>query len=171
MTYRLAGAAMLAASAVLLGACANRVVAPPAQSVAHVEPMSAGVLPAHLADLTVQNESLPGQIRSATGSYATSIGFYSLRKTKLVEATLEVIKLSSSANWRSAGFRTSLVNQLSGSVPNQIDLDGHSVYQSAGSGSTEDVWFNGRYVLLLTIRSNYPTPRSLAESALALDLQ
>jgi len=165
------GTAVLVLTLAVAGAgCGGGKAPSSAQSRSHVASLPSGTLPSSLGDLTVQQEQLPSQIRSATSSYAKAVGFYSLRKNKLVEGTLEVVEFNSSADWASPTFRTAVADQVSGGVPDELTLAGHAVYQSPGTGATLDAWFSGRYLFVLTIRSSYSQPRSLTESALEMQL-
>jgi len=162
---------LLAALTFALSGCGGRTAAAPARVAARIKSISTTQLPEQVGGLDVQAESVPQSIKANTSSYARSIGFFSLRKAKLVEATLEVIRLTPNANSASSGFQTSLIGQVSGSLPEALTLSGHTVYQSTGTGATLEVWFSGSELFILTIRSSFPTPRSLTESALALGPQ
>lgn len=160
------------AGVVLLTSCsAAHVPVTKAPSAAPLNRISANALPSQVAGLDLQSEAVPSRISNASASYASGIGFFSLRSKKLVEATLELIKLDPQAQGRSKGFKTSLVNQVSGSLPTQLTLDGRTVFQSAGTGATQEMWFSGAYLFILTIRSSYTTPRTLTESALSVEVQ
>ncbi|MHB1923354.1 MAG: hypothetical protein ACYCSJ_01535 [Acidimicrobiales bacterium] len=129
----------------------------------------ASALPATLNGLRVQPESDKAAVSHADGSYARAVGFYSLRQSQLVEATLEVIELVPSTP-NTAGFRLSLVNQVTGGIPSEVRLSGHSVYLASGIGSATSTWFDGRVLFILTTRSQYSTPRALLEATLGVHL-
>jgi hypothetical protein len=120
--------------------------------------------------LTVSPEKLPSGISKNSETYARAIGFYSLRQNQLVEATLEIVHLGTNANWSSAGFQSSLVGQVAGGVPSTLQLSGHTVYEATATGSGMTMWFDGPYFYVLSIRSDYKSPRSLLESALGVSL-
>lgn len=165
-----AGAVLVVTMATVAAGCGGGTPSAAVVSGPHVASLAAGLLPSDLGDLQVQQEQLPSQIANSTKSYARKVGFYSLRKNKLVEGTLEVIEFNPSADSGSAKFQTAVVDQVSGGVPEHLVLNGHDVYQSPGTGATLNVWFHGRYLLVLTIRSSYSHPRTLTESALEMKL-
>lgn len=159
------------ACVVLAGAaCGKAAPAATAHRGAHIASLPVSALPATLDGLAVTEEKSPTGVSSDTGSYASSLGFFSLRKNKLVEATLEVVKLGRAADASSNSFQQSLVNQINGGVPVALTLAGRQVYEASGTGVGLTSWFDGRYFFVLTIRSTYPTPRALIEAALAVNV-
>ncbi|MHB1447238.1 MAG: hypothetical protein ACYCTI_09965 [Acidimicrobiales bacterium] len=166
----LATGAVLACVSLVSVACGKAAPATAAHRGAHIASLPASALPADLDGLTVTEEKSPAGVSSDTGSYASSLGFFSLRKDKLVEATLEVVKLGRSADASSSSFQESLVNQINGGVPVALTLAGRQVYEAGGTGVGLTSWFDGRYFFVLTIRATYPTPRALIEAALAVNV-
>ena len=135
----------------------------------HVGAIPSSALPASLDGLALQSESDRTVLTNTAGTYASAVGFWSLRQKHLVEATLEILKLSPTAP-QTIGFQTSLVNQITGGLPTEVRLSGHTVYLATGLGSGTSTWFDGSYLYILTTRSQFATPRSLLEAGLAMHI-
>ena len=154
-----------------LGAACGAGRAAPAHKVAqpHLGTIGSESLPSALDGLTVQAESDKADLGNTAGTYAEAVGFWSLRQKRLVEATLEVVKLAATTP-QTSGFRASLVNQITGGIPSEVRLSNHDVYLANGIGSGTSTWFDGDYLYILTTRSQFATPRSLLEATLAVHI-
>ena len=153
----------------MAASCGHAAAPVKATTAVRIGAIPASALPSSLDGLRVQSESDKTAVAHASGSYAKAVGFFSLRQSRLVEATLEIVQLLPSAP-NTSGFRRSLVNQVTGGIPSQVRLSGHNVYVAAGIGSATSTWFDGRVLLILTTRSQFTTPRALLEAALGLHL-
>lgn len=157
---------LLLGAAAALSGCGK--AAPPlGTSAREIGVVSASALPPRLDGLRVSPESILPKLKGSSDTYAKAVGFFSLRQGKLVQATLEVVQLIKKAP-TSNDFRVSLVNQISGGIPTELDLSNHDVYLATGVGSGTSIWFDGSSLFVLSTRSQFTTPRALLEAALAV---
>lgn len=132
-----------------------------------VAPASRASIPATIDGLTVKAEQVT-KAKHSDRQYLSSIKLYSLRKGKLLEATLEFGRFRSSAPVSSVSFQRSIAQQLGTTVPVEQRLGGVAVYLAKAKSLTLAAWFSGRQLTILSIRTGYVTPKSLIRSALDL---
>lgn len=124
-------------------------------------------LPRTIQGLTVKQEDISKTVAQDTRQlYVSGVWLFSLRKGKELMATIEIGKFDSTAPWKSSDFDISLANQLGGSVPAVIRVDGVPVYVSTTRGLELVSWFRGGYMYILGIRNTYPSPKDLLRKAL-----
>lgn len=128
--------------------------------------LPASTLPASLNGLAVTPEKVDKALLTAKHSYLDSVGFFSLRKDKVVQATVQVGHFGPSARLSSPDFRTSIVNSSSPGTPATVNIGSTPVQQSRGTKSTVTVWFSKDRLVILTVLKTYPGGRSLLEQAL-----
>ncbi|MDQ1402046.1 MAG: hypothetical protein QOG03_362 [Actinomycetota bacterium] len=125
------------------------------------------VVPAELLGLTVSSESVK-QTEGQKRPYIDAIGLYSLRKGPLLEATLEIGRFSKEADYKSQGFKSSVVSQIGATEPKAYRMGTRTVWLTTGRRQSLSVWFQDRYFFILTARDDYPTPRTLLRRALEI---
>jgi hypothetical protein len=133
-----------------------------------IQPVAASSLPPSLNGLRVSEENVRPAISHQRDTYLDSLGFFALRRDTQVEATLEVGHLSSQAKPSSPGFQMALVNEIGGSAPQSAVLAGDTVYFTTGTKQRVMVWFRGRWMMILSVRDDYATPRDLLRAALGV---
>lgn len=131
-----------------------------------ISPIPSAAVPATLAGLSVRAQPVAKVVKPLRHTDVAELGFYSLRKHKLIEGTLEITEFVASANWRSPAFRSKILAAVSPGLPVTLDVAGQQVQQSNGLKSVVTVWFHGRYLLILTVLDTYPLGRGLLEAAL-----
>lgn len=163
---RAAALTAVAISAMLLGtsACAKEpLTGTPGSKIAI---LPASTLPKTLAGLSVRPEKVTKALKQAKHSYLDAVGFYSLRKGKVVAATIQVSHFGPSARLDSADFRTQVVGQSSPGRPTAVNVGGTSIEQSLGTKSTVSIWFSKGRMVVLTVLLSYPGARGLLEQTL-----
>ncbi|MEA3075489.1 MAG: hypothetical protein QOF60_397 [Actinomycetota bacterium] len=152
-----------------LGACQSskgtEEFATPTKQIAQIESTA---VPPEILGLTVQREDQTATIARAERSYMDSIGLFSLRSGELLQATLQLSKFNDNADYRDAGFRDSLLAQIGGSRPKAVRMGDQTVYLTSGTKQRIFVWFHDSYLLILSTREEYPTPRTLLRAALEI---
>jgi hypothetical protein len=166
-TVRLAAGALCLAS--FLGACQSskgtEEFATPTKQIAQIESTA---VPAQILDLIVQREDQTATIARADKSYMDSVGLFSLRSGELLQATLQISKFNDKAGYQDSGFRDSLLSQIGGSKPKAVRMGDQTVYLTSGTKQRIFVWFRDNYLLILSTREEYPTPRTLLRAALEI---
>jgi hypothetical protein len=124
-------------------------------------------LPAELLGLKVVRENVKADLTDVKGSYLQSIGLFSFRETsKLLRATLQVGRFNDAAKEQQAKFRGSIIGQMGSSTPVEIRAGTHHVWLSTGSEQNIFTWFDDHDFYVLSIRSDYPFPRTLVRTLL-----
>jgi hypothetical protein len=117
--------------------------------------------------LTVGREDLSQSLSSQTGnSYVSETGLFSLRDGELLQATLQVNKLSSAARSDDPEFQQQVANQIGGTKVQAFVMGDRSVYRTSQRKQSITSWFEGDYFLILAVRETYPTPRALLRELL-----
>jgi hypothetical protein len=130
---------------------------------------AAPALPATIQGLKVGQENVSKTLaEDRRALYVDGVWLYSLRQGKELMATLEVARFKSTAPWRSSGYDLSLANQLGGSIPAVLRLDGRPVYVSTTRGLELITWFKDGYLDILAVRSTYNSPKSLLRAVIAV---
>lgn len=133
-----------------------------------IKQLDAGVAPAELLGLTVVREDQAATIAKAERSYIDGVALFSLREGPLLQATLQISRFNDSADYRSSGFRQSLLSQIGGSRPKPVRMGEKTVYLTSGTKQRISVWFEGRHLLILSTREEFAQPRTLLREALEI---
>ena len=132
-----------------------------------IDQLPADVLPSKLSGLRVQHEDVGVELKQVRRSYAQAAGLWSLRRDDdRVQATLEVVRFFDEPRYSSNAFRRTIVNQIGTSRPVETRMGSRPVYRTTGTKQTVALWFSGRHMLLLSIRDDLTTPRTLIRRAL-----
>ena len=116
-------------------------------------------------------ENVSSEIKGVNSSYLDGVGLFSFRETdKLLRATLQVSRFndvaeperraSATRSWRSSD-RRSLWRCVS------VKTD---VYLTSGSEQNIFSWFDPKGFYVLSVRSDYPFPRTLLRKLLDAEL-
>lgn len=167
MTSRSLSAAVAAvvASALLLTGCGGK---EPLGGTAgkDIKVLPASTVPSPLAGLTVKQETVTKALAKAKHSYVNAVGFYSLRKGKVVQGTIQVSQFGPEARLDDKGFRTQIVQEASPGAPEDVNVGGKVIQQSVGTKSAVSVWFSKDRMVILTVLKTYTGGRGLLEQAL-----
>ncbi len=154
-------------AALVLGACG----ADPAVSAAEarvIEPLDADALPAQLLGLDVQREDISEILDGARRPYLDAASLYSLRDGKELQATLQIGRFASDADFADEGFRSTLLSTLGGGSIRQLRVGDEAVFLTTGDRQQIAAWFQDRYLFVLSTRDEFEQPRSLLREALEL---
>ena len=132
-----------------------------------VKPVAMALPPAVLG-LKVAKEDVTKPVKEVAKTYVESLSMYSFRRDDLLQATLQVSRISATAkgDTSSSSFRSAVVNQLGGSTPQQVQLGDTTVYLTSGTDQRLAVWFRDRYFFVLASRNDFDQPRTLLRSVL-----
>jgi hypothetical protein len=155
------------AFALLLGACGGG-SGPQGVAGKQIKSLPDDIVPTTVLGLDVSQEDVRKALAQVQRTYLDATSVYSFRKGDLLQATLQVSRFTDAARYRSADFRGSLVNRLGGSSPEPIRLGDDDVYLTSGNRQRLAAWFRGRYMFVLTIREDFPQPRTLIRRVLAV---
>ena len=127
-------------------------------------------MPSTIGGLDVQSESVKAAIAKKGGelTYADSIGFWSLRKDKLVQATLQIEHFGPSARLGDPKFAASVAQSITMGATAPTRIGDYDVYLQQGQTVNLAIWFEGAYFFELAVRPTYAQPRTLLESAVAV---
>jgi hypothetical protein len=161
-------APVLLAGLLLLSACgSNR---PVGGKASQVKLLPASLLPATLAGLAVHAEDVQASLKTSSRTYADGIALFSLRKDGLIQATMQVTHLRTDARLGDSGFERGVAQLVGSGSGTPIRVGERQVYGSTANTGSQNVWFAGRYLFVLTIRKTYVKPREVIEAATAVSL-
>lgn len=119
-------------------------------------------LPAEIQGLKVQQEDVSATLNQVHPSYVEETGLYSLRTPDdLVQATLQINRFPDEERYETSQFRRTIVTQLGSSPPIATRMGKRTVWRSTGSNQTLALWFQGKWMYLLSVRNDVDRPRSL----------
>lgn len=135
-----------------------------------IKAIDAGVVPAQLLGLTVNQEPAEEYVADIDRSYLERFGLYSLRRGDVLEATLQLSKFGEDADYDKPEFRATVVGRIGKSNAQLLRMGDTEVYMTTGTKQQIAVWFRGPHMAVLSMRDQYPTPRTLLRQALAVKL-
>jgi hypothetical protein len=148
------------------GACANaRVQGTAGRSIKDLPPE---LMPADLLGLPVTKENMSASLATQRDAFVEAVGLYAMRRSDLVQATLQVSRFRPNAPIDQASFRSSVVSQIGGQRSQQFRMADSTVYRTTGRKQVISLWFHGRYLFVLSVRDTFDHPRSLLREALAV---
>lgn len=102
--------------------------------------------------------------------YTDEVGLFSLREqSNLLQATMEISHFRNDQRWSSSDFQLSIVGRLGSSVPIQVRLGAKTVYLTSSKGLALAIWFDRQFMMTLSIRNSYKTPKELLRQALEVN--
>ena len=159
----------LLAAVLLLTGCVQETVSPKGTPGTAVTPLGASVLPPTMLGLTVKQEDVKEALAESRSTYVTALSLYSLRKGKLLQATLQVSKVDQKTVDTVPNFQTAVAQSIGGTVPRIAKIGDDRVFVTRGNRQRLSVWFRGAYMFVLSTRDDYTQPRTLLRTALAID--
>lgn len=167
---RAAGSVALALLVVAAPACGGGVsVADEATPAKQIKQLPADLVPGDIRGLKVTREDMSTTLEGVTRSYTDAIGLYSFRRDDLLQATLQITRFNDEADWKNPRFRSSVVSQIGGSVPQRIRVGDDTVYLTRGTKQSLSIWFRGQHLLVLAVREEFLEPRALLRDVLELE--
>jgi hypothetical protein len=158
--------ALLAAGS--LGACSSD--EPAAAGRVAPEPSSAR-LPKQVLGLKVVEEDVSKNVTDVSRTYLRSVGLFSFREgDDLLRATLQVSEFNDVAENEKKRFRDSVIGQLGSSVPVELRVGDEKLYLAAGGEQSIYAWFDDHGFYAMSVRSDYPFPRTMVRKLLALEI-
>lgn len=168
-TRRLAACALFAFVATVASGCGGNPIAGLGARGEDIEQLPADAVPSELLGLKVTQEDMTTSLAGSKDSYVDGVGLYAYRsEDDLLQATLQVSKFIDDARYRDAGFRSSVVAKIGGSVPRVVRLGDQRVYLTTGSKQQIAVWFRDQYLFVLSSRDDFTQPRALLREALEI---
>jgi hypothetical protein len=92
-------------------------------------------------------------------------------KDDLLRATLQVSRFNELAEPDVPKFRNSVVANLGSTVPQELRVGEAHVWLTTGNQQLIFVWFQRRSFMVLSIRGDYPFPRTLLRKLLDADIK
>ncbi len=162
---RSAGVAAFVAVACFSAACSTP--SPKGTQASKVKQLPKDFIKGSYLGLDVARENISGSLATQSGNaYVSQVGLFSLRDGDLLEATLQVSKLSSAARPKDPKFQEQVANQIGGTKVQAFVMGDHNVYRTSQRKQSITSWFEGDYFLILAVRDTYPTPRALLRELL-----
>jgi hypothetical protein len=128
-------------------------------------------LPAKLLGLQVVEEDVSKNVSSISRTYLQSVGLFSFREgDDLLRATLQIGKFNDVAENDKERFRDSIIGQLGSSVPLELRMGKKKVFVAAGGEQNIYTWFDDLGFYALSVRSDYPFPRTMVRKLLNLEI-
>ena len=159
----------IAVAAVLLTGCVQETVSTKGTPGSAVKPLGTSVVPPTMLGLAVKQEDVKAALAESRSSYVTALSLYSLRKGKLLQATLQVSKVDQETVDTVPNFETAVAQSIGGTVPRIAKIGDDRVFVTRGNRQRLSVWFRGAYMFVLSTRDDYTQPRTLLRTALAID--
>jgi hypothetical protein len=129
-------------------------------------------LPSQILGLQVHAEDIGSQLARVKQLYLDSVGLFSFReKDDLLRATLQVSRFNELAEPDVPKFRNSVVANLGSTVPQELRVGEAHVWLTTGNQQLIFVWFQRRSFMVLSIRGDYPFPRTLLRKLLDADIK
>jgi hypothetical protein len=125
-------------------------------------------LPPAVLGLKVAKEDVSEPIKELDKTYVEALSMYSFRRDELLQATLQISRITAKGDTGTARFRSAVVNQLGDSTPQEVRLGDTTVYVTSGTEQRLAVWFRDHYFFVLASRNDFEQPRSLLRSVLDL---
>jgi hypothetical protein len=122
------------------GACGNTRVEGTAGRA--IKELPAELVPAQLFGLPVTQENMSASLSTQKDAFVEAIGLYAMRRSDLVQATLQVSRFRSNAPLDKASFRTSVVSQIGGRRSQQFRMGQSTVYRTTGRKQVISLWFH-----------------------------
>lgn len=127
-------------------------------------------MPPEILGLEVGQEDVAESVAGAGRVYVDAVGMFSLRRDDALQATVQVARFNDEAKWRDGRFRRSIVNGISSSRPSALQMGDHTVYLSSSVKQTIAVWFEDRYMWVMSAREEFELPRSLLRALVELEV-
>ena len=134
-----------------------------------VEALDPGMLGRRVLDLDVSVENVADELARETDVYVDGLTLFSLRRQKLLMATLQVARLDDRAEVQDPAFRRSFVQSLGGTEPRQVRLGGIDLWTTTGNDQELAVWFDDAHLFVLSTRKDYERPRQLLRTVLEVE--
>jgi hypothetical protein len=117
--------------------------------------------------LTPQREDIGGSLHNQeANAYISAVGLFSFRHNDLLQATLQISKLSDKARPKSSAFQQQIASQVGGTKAQPFVMGGRRVFRSSQRKQTLTSWFRGDYFMILSVRDSYDYPRALLRTLL-----
>jgi hypothetical protein len=126
-------------------------------------------MPDQLLGLAVVREKVSGGLSHGDNPpFLDAMQLFSLRDPdKQLEATLEIGHFNADARIGRADFEQEIVQQVGAtSLQQQLRFGARRVYVTADNGLSLAVWFSGRDLFVLSMRSAFTQPKALIRAAL-----
>ena len=134
----------------------------------HITALPRPALEGTVAGLDVKPEDVAPTVRQFRNSYADAVSVYSQRVKGVLEATLQVSRFRDADRLGDPAFRRGLIDQVaSGTRAQVIRVDERDVHVTRGVGQRVFVWFDGRHVLVLSVRDSYRSHYGLLRAVTA----
>jgi hypothetical protein len=155
--------------AVLTASCGGGGNADAAASTAQPPPVLR--LPSKMLGLNVKAEDIKSEVDTTQQPFIDSVGLFAFReRADLLDATLEVARFTRQAQERSSDFRGSIVSRIGGTNPLLVRFGNQPVYLTSGRNQIVFIWFKKRDFFVLTVRRDFPFPRTLTRKIINLDI-
>ena len=119
-------------------------------------------LPSRLVGLRVVRENVRAELKGVNASYLDSLGLFSFReKSNLLRGSLQVGRFNKEAKPDQGRFRDAVIAQLGSTIPVRLRVGKTNVWLSQGTDQSIYTWFSGSAFFVLSVRSDYPFPRTL----------
>ncbi|MGH9086398.1 MAG: hypothetical protein ACRDYW_13190 [Acidimicrobiales bacterium] len=151
----------------LLGACGGNAAVERADA-REIVALDADRLPPDLLGLRVKREDIGDVLDGTKRPYLDEAGLYSLREGDTLQATLQVGHFAEGVDHTRPEFRDKLLNTVGGGSIRELRLGDRQVYLTTGDRQQVALWFHDRYLMVLSTREEYETPRALLRAALEL---
>ncbi len=151
---------------VLAAACSSSATTDFGRSGSDIARLDAA-LPKTFLGLEVSQEADVGSLDGLGDTYVESNALFSMRADDLVQATLQITRLTNDAP-NDDSFRSTVVSRIGSTQPTPYLIDEQTIHLTTGTKQTLAIWFTERDFFVLNIRDDFPRPRSLIRASLAL---
>jgi hypothetical protein len=125
-------------------------------------------LPSQLLGLQVKREDIAEVLDGTKRPYLDEAGLYSLREGETLQATLQVGRFAEGVDHTRPEFRDKLLTTVGGGSIRELQLGDRQVYLTTGDRQQVALWFQDSYLMVLSTREEYETPRALLRATMEL---
>jgi hypothetical protein len=158
-------AAVLAVASLLLGSACADTKSAERDAATKVKALPPAAMPAELLGLTVAPEQVH-ELSDAANAYVDQAALFGLRKGELLEATFQISRFNSHAQPQDPKFRQRVLANVGGSLARKARMGDDEVYFTSAAKQVIAVWFRGRSLFIMSIREDFPFPRTLVRAGL-----
>ena len=127
-----------------------------------IKTLQPNLVPDGIEGLKVAQQDVSDAVQRSRQAYVDAFSLYGMRTPDdLLEATLEVTRFNPDAAYKTEQFRQSVVGQIGSSKALPVRMANTTVYQTTGKQQEISVWFQDRYLFVLSVRSDFAQPRAL----------
>lgn len=164
---RVTGVGVVAATAMLLGACGDEPAEVDAAKGRSIDKLEVSV-PLSLAGLEVVEEDIAETLEQGRRPYLDAATLFSFREDDLLQATLQIGRFADDVDPTDEDFVNTIVTNI-GPGARQVRMGDTELYLTGADRQTLSIWFSDDNLYILSTRDGFPQGRALLREALEIE--